>query len=330
MAGMSREHLILLAIALAGCGSDGGGMDQGVDLGRDMAIPMATELASAQTLTHCLAVDATNVYWADQASGNRIMKVSKTPGGAALQVTAGGSMRACAVIDSTNVYFADDGDTDAGTAGDVLKAPLGGGAASSVKTAVHVKSNLATDGSYVYFITDQFGPADMMSTGKDALLRVPVGGGPADALYTDLTPPEAEDVFVDAANVYYSDGTAVTARSKNGGGTPTTFGMGTIHGTSFVTDGTRLVMVEATGIGQGNLVLYHVDGSGRTVLSMMTATPLAVDDSGAYVNQAGHLIRFSLDGKTMEQLTTTGPRALALDADSLYFTDGASILKLAK
>jgi sugar lactone lactonase YvrE len=318
MFGMSRTLLIVFASALVACGSDGNDADAAVDLGRDLSIPMAGELASAQTLTHCLAVDATSVFWADQGSGNQVLKVSKSGG------------TPTAVIDATNAYFTDDGDSDAGTTGDVLRAPLAGTTATQLATQVHPKSQLATDGSYVYFITDQYGPADMMSSGKDALVRMPVGGGSVDVLYMDLTSPEAEELFVDAANVYYSDGTAVTARAKAGGGAPLTFGMGSLHGTPFVTDGTRLVMVESTGIGQGSLVLYRVDGTGRTVLSATTATPLAVDDSGVYANQAGHLVRISLDGKSTTQLTTTGPRALAVDADSLYFTDGAAILKLAK
>jgi len=326
---MTRALLILPLTALvAGCGNADNGFDAGVDLGVDLSLPMANQLASAQTLTHCLAVDGNNVYWADQASGNRVMKVAKT-GGAASVVASGGSARTCVIVDAANAYFTDDGNPDAGTAGDVLKAPLGGGNATSI-AADHVKSRLATDGTYLYWITDQYGPMDMMFSGKDALVRMPVGGGTIDVLYNDLSTPEAEELFVDTANVYYSDGAAVTARAKAGGGAPTKFGMGTLHGTPFVTDGTRLVIVEATGVGQGSLVLFHVDGTGRTVLTTTSATPLAVDDSGVYANQSGHLIRFSLDGKSTTQLTALGPRALALDATSIYFTDGAAILKLPK
>jgi hypothetical protein len=326
---MRRALLIPLCFALGACGSSDSGPDAGVDLGPDLAIPMATTLATASTLTHCLAVDATSVYWADQGAGDQVLKVSKN-GGTPAPIASGGGMRTCVVIDSSSAYFTDDGNVDSGTTGDVLKAPLVGPSGSVIAGDVHVKTRLATDGTYLYWVTDQYGPADMMFSGKDALVRMPVGGGPIDVLYNDLQTPEAEQLFVDAANVYYSDGAGVTARAKGGGGAPLLFGMGTLHGTPFVTDGTSLVMVEATGVMQGNLVLYHVDGSNRTVLATSTATPLAVDDSGAYVNQAGHLIRFSLDGKKMDQLTLTGPRALALDATSIYFTDGAAILKLAK
>jgi hypothetical protein len=325
-------RLSVLVLLTIGCGSSSDpGPDAGVgDFGssRDLSPTPPTTLADTQTLTTCLAVDGNAVYWADQAQGTRVMKVGLS-GGAATVLATGGDKRTCVAIDAANAYYFSR-DNDGGAGDTIWKVPLdGSGAASPVATNQHVKGSLVAEGGFVYFVTDLYGPMDMAFTGMDAIVRIPVGGGTSEVLFAGVT-PEAAGLAVDADHLYFSDQTGVFARPK-AGGSNTPFGMSSIQGSAFAVDGKHLVLVEVSAIGMGDLALYSLDGTGRVVLSSkLAASPLALDGSGVYAKQDNHLVRFALDGKSQTTLTTTAPRAIALDAGNIYFTDGASILKLAK
>ena len=68
----------------------------------------------------------------------------------------------------------------------------------------------------------------------------------------------------------------------------------------------------------------------RVVVSTSLGQPLAVDDRGVYLNDAGALRRLALDGSGATLLATEPPRAVALAANSIYFTDGTAIYSLPK
>src|SRR3954470_7727490 len=234
MRAMSRHGLIGVAIAsslLFACGNDVTPVDMTVVVA-DMSIPEATELAPANTLkTPCMAVDAQFIYWNDQGPPAGIKKVPLA-GGTAQTVTMGGAANTCVVLSGGYPYYTDA----AGGFDTVTRVAVAGGAPSPLASNQHVKSWLATDGSDVYWGTDVYGPGEGMYSGKDAIVRVPVGGGAPQIVYMDLQPtPEARNFFVDAANVYYSDGNGVHARAKAGGGTALDFGMSTIKGNPFAT-----------------------------------------------------------------------------------------------
>src|SRR6185312_15543082 len=116
-----------------------------VDLG--LAPPMT--LAPAQTTTSCLAVDPSAVYWTDQGSGNRVLKVALA-GGTPEVLATGGDKPGCVAIDQTNAYFTD------GVSTTVMKVPLAGGAPVALAQNQHVlperKPLLASDGSFLYWI----------------------------------------------------------------------------------------------------------------------------------------------------------------------------------
>jgi hypothetical protein len=289
-----------------------------------------TELAETTTLTNCLAQDANSLYWTeasstvipDAGSLGRLMKVSKTGGMPTMLVDAVDSP-GCAVADSDNVYVT--------RGSDILKVPLAGGSATPIAQNQHVlpmsTPRLAAKGGTVYWITDVYGAVDAFS-GKNALVRVSSGGGTVEALFTDINGSPG-GLAVDASNVYYSDFDAMWVRPL-AGGAGNMIGVSTLHNNRFAIDDTNLVLDEVTGIGQGDVALFKLDGSGRLLLSMSMASALAIDSTGVYANSNGKLTRFSLDGKTTSVLDDGGPRAIALDAQSIYFTNGAQILRLAK
>jgi hypothetical protein len=78
------------------------------------------------------------------------------------------------------------------------------------------------------------------------------------------------------------------------------------------------------------VAVLRLDGMARVIASPMLAAALALDETGVYARQGNHLVRFALDGTKTLTLAEAAPRAIALDAANIYFTDGASIQKIAK
>jgi hypothetical protein len=68
----------------------------------------------------------------------------------------------------------------------------------------------------------------------------------------------------------------------------------------------------------------------RVVVSSSLALPLAVDDRDVYANGDGSLVRLALDGSGATTLASERPRAVALSATTIFFTDGSAIYSLPK
>ena len=324
---------VSLTVACLSCADSGNSGFAAVDLAvgpvdLTPGPPAPNLLAPASTLTSCLAVDGNGVYWADQGQGNRVLKVGLS-GGTPVTLATGGDSRTCVAIDAVNAYYYSR-DNDGGAGDTIWKVPLdGSGQPSMVAGNQHVKNGFTAAGGFVYFVTDLYGPLDMAFSGMDAIVRIPVAGGAAEVLFADIM-PAAAGLAVDGNNLYFSDQSGVYARPIAGGNN-TSFGMSNIHGNPFAVGGGHLVMIEVTSIGMGSLVLYNLDGGNRTVLiDKLVASPLALDDKTVYAKQNNQLVRFPLDGKAPATVSLTAARAVALDAANIYFTDGASILKLAR
>jgi len=135
---------------------------------------------------------------------------------------------------------------------------------------------------------------------------------------------------VDDTNVYYSDQSGVFARALAAPTTVTSFGQSVLHGNALAVGAGHLAMNEIAGIGMGDVAVFRTDGMARTVVSPSLAQPLAVDDRGVYVNGQGTLQRLALDGSGATTLATEQPRAVALSATTLFFTDDSAIYSLPK
>lgn len=289
----------------------------------DMHIPAPTMLAGASTLTTCLALDAGFVYWADAADNTPTIQKVPIAGGAASTVATGGDKNGCVAVDGAGVYYV-EGDA-------IMKAPLGGGGAAPLVSGQHVVRGapLVAAGGYVYWITDVYGSVDAYN-GKDAIVRVRSAGGGAVEIVSAEVVGNPGGLAVDATNVYYSDGSGVFARALAMPTSVTSFGTSTLHPNAFAVGGGVLAMVEVSAIGQGDVAVFHLDGMGRVQVAASLAQPLAVDDRGVYVNGSGRLVRLALDGSGPTELAEEQPRAVALSADHVYFTDGTAIYALAK
>jgi hypothetical protein len=291
------------------------------DMGMGVTAP--TMLAPAQTLTSCLAADDKNVYWSDQGSGAQILKLPLA-GGTPSAIATGGDKPGCVAVDGSGVYYTDNGA--------LMKVPAGGGNVMTLASGQHFLKGapLVAASGKIYWVTDVYGNIDAYN-GKNAIVAVSSAGGNVTVVLANVMGFPG-GLAVDGNNIYWSDFAGTFAVPlANPMMTPIAFGPATgLHQSSFAVGNGHLAEAEVAGVGSGNVVLYRVDGNGKTVLATMVAQPLAVDDKGVYVKSTGALERLALDGSGALLLATQAPRALALSATNIYFTDGAAIYSLAR
>ena len=307
-----------MALVALGCGSSSNVTVPDAAVPLDMHIAAPTRLGPAQTLTSCLGVDASFVYWSD--AGPAIMKVP-VGGGTPAEVVAGGDKNACVAVDGSGVYYFD--------ADKLMKAPLSGGGAAPLATGQHLLKGapIVAAGGYVYFITDVYGNVDAYN-GKNAVVRVSTTSGAApEVVVADLVGSPG-GLAVDDTNVYYSDQMGVFARPLAAPTTSTAFGQSSLHGNAIAVGGGHLAMNEIMTVGAGDVAVFRTDGMMRVVVSQSLAQPLAVDDRGVYINGMGALERLALDGSGPTLLATQPPRAVALSGGTVFFTDGSAIYSL--
>ncbi len=312
------SRTVVTLVALAGCSSSNVTVpDAAVPL--DMHIAAPTTLGAAQTLTNCLAADANFVYWSDGTPA--VMKVA-VGGGTPAQVVAGGDKNGCVAVDGSGVYYVD--------ADQIMKAPLSGGGAMALASGQHALKGapLVAAGGFVYWATDVYGDVDAYN-GKNAIVRVPTAGGAVQVVTAELV-GNPGGLAVDDSNVYYSDQSGVFARPLAAPATSTSFGQSALHGNALAVAGGQLAMNEISGVGAGDVAVFRSDGMNRVVVSSSLAQPLAVDDRGVYINGTGSLERLALDGSGASLLATQPPRAVALSASTIFFTDGTAIYSLPK
>jgi hypothetical protein len=303
---------------VAGCGSPTVTVpDAAVPL--DMHIASPTALGPAQTLTNCLAVDGSFVYWSDGTPA--VMKVP-IAGGTPAVVIAGGDKNGCVAVDGSGVYYFE--------ADKLMKAALSGGGAAPLATGQHAVKGapLVAAGGFVYWITDVYGNVDAYN-GKNAIVRVSTSGG-AVQIVSALVDGNPGGLAVDDTNVYYSDQMGVFARALAAPATATSFGQSALHDNAFAVGAGHLAMSEIVSIGSGDVAVFRTDGMARVLVSPSLAQPLAVDDRGVYINDAGALERLALDGSGPTPLATQPPRAVALAGAMIFFTDGTAIYSLPK
>lgn len=260
---------------------------------------LASGLMVGEDLASPVLLDATNAYWVDLSGGAPPTAIHKTPlGGGAGVSLAGGSYTITEwVIDATNVYYFTD-------AGDVMSAPLAGGATTTIATGQATSSNiggLAVDATNLYWAI--YDPTN----GK--IIKMPRGGGATTTLASGLVNPAA--VATDGTDVYwtaqgtmssgYADGTV--AKVPVGGGSVTTLATGerfpnylaldskNVYFTSVdVRDHCGSLRSVATGGGSAKNLVY-----GQAPLS-----GVAVDGTQVYFTTSGTKAKSFSDGSVMK------------------------------
>jgi len=162
-------------------------------------LPLAGGTATALPSTYgpgfALALDASNLYWRVDVPGGITAKLMKMPLDASsepITLTTSSSMGAIA-LDASNVYWTMPAGTVAG-AGALAKMPLAGGTSpTSLASGLSEPSNLALDGTHIYFASRQDG----------TVMKLPLAGGTPTILASKQRLPSA--VAVDGTSVYWTN-----------------------------------------------------------------------------------------------------------------------------
>jgi hypothetical protein len=289
----------------------------------DMCQPVV--LANNETWASYVAVDGTNVYWTDGASGGGFVRAMPRGGGTPVTLTQGGSNEqfyAIAVYSGTVFYSEINKDHL------VYAVPIDGGTAVPI-ASVKYASDLGIDGTGVYMV-DTSGTVYATSFDGGALRTVASagstsfalalgngfvywggwhgsdGGGPgavwsAPASATDAAPfvvatnQTPVGIAVSTTTAYWVNqfgGTGVASTALPGGGTVTTFG-GPVNGSRIALD---CCNVYWTDYASGTVSKAPLGGGSATIIASNQFKPsgIAVDDVAVYwANQNGDAGVFS-------------------------------------
>ena len=175
-------------------------------------------LASGLCGPHSIAIDGSNVYFADGGDG-LVAKVAKT-GGSPVVIANSQPLVGSVAVDATSVYWTAT-DTQ-GLHGSLLRAPIAGGASTVVASGWppllegsgcgDSVQSLATDGVRVYWAA---GASDISAN----VLSAPIGGGSVVTLVARGDPGSNAPgtLAIDASYVYWSDGQAFHKTPLGGG-----------------------------------------------------------------------------------------------------------------
>lgn len=145
-----------------------------------------TYTAGSGQNTYGLAADSTAVYWSNFDGTAAILK-TPVDGGASIALATGHVVFGV-VSDATYVYWAEMSD------GTIMKVPLGGGAATTVASALVGVDQLAIDDGNLY--------ATVQSSSSGSIVRVAKDGSAVTVLAMGQAQPSG--IAVDATSVYWS------------------------------------------------------------------------------------------------------------------------------
>lgn len=238
-----------------------------------------TVLASGQTLPRAIAIDASDVYWANtgteapNAADGAIMKVP-LGGGTPTVVASGQASPALIALDASNVYWT----TYYG--GTVMRAPKAGGPSETLVSGQQRPTGIAVDDTHLYFATT---PSFL----DGQVFSMPLAGGPP----TSLAQGEHDPVYIalDGQRIYWLTSLELRARSLTAP-TPTatlapTGGIPTV----VVVDATAAYFTSGFDASSGSVWKVPLNGAPPVVLATGQDKPagLVADASTLYWCNAG-------------------------------------------
>jgi hypothetical protein len=271
-----------------------------------------------------IAVDATNVYWAD-FNGGTIMQAPLDGSSPALVLATGQAQPLGVAVDGAYVYWANFIDAH------VRKVPIGGGDVVDIASGIAGASYVAVNADAVFWT----------GYGDGGIYSAPLDGGPPAAIVTGQT--KANDIVLDSTRVYWTTEGSTVMASAFDGTNVTTLASGITFPYGIAVNGSRVFWTNQVK-GSGNVGSAPLTGDGGAVIIAQNqdlATGIATDTSGAYWANGGTpglsngSIGYSpLDGGRAVVVTNgqDQPHSIALDARFVYFTSFGSghVLRVAK
>jgi hypothetical protein len=172
-------------------------------------------LASGQSSPMAIAVDLTDVYWANSGTpgtggfSNGTGSIVKIPtgGGDPVTLATGQDGPNAIAVDGESVYWTNYG---SGSAGSVVSVPLAGGAAVTLASGQAGPQSIAIDGTSAYW-----------TNGNGGVMKVPLAGGALTTLVAGSAVPPgiaaATGIAVDGTYVYWAAGPDVMSVPTDGG-----------------------------------------------------------------------------------------------------------------
>jgi hypothetical protein len=264
-----------------------------------------------------LALDDTCVYFAYKGTTvGGVAFVAKDGTGATCIACDQGHPRAI-TTDTASVYWADQG------LNEVRKAPLGGGAVTTLISTGTVGTPVAVDPSHVYWWDS--GSNSIMQADLDGSNSAVVASGQSNVMW----------IAAEGGFVFWTTQTQVMARDLSGGAA-TPLATGQDHPGSVEVDATHVYFKQ--GSTWGSETVRRVLRTGGTVEEIATggAFAIALDATHVYAsdNFGGRIWRVAKDGGTVEVLATglTFPFDIAVDNEAVYWASEttAVVEKVAK
>jgi hypothetical protein len=320
------------------CGSCGHGCQGGAC---DGGLCQPTALAPS-TSPSGIAVNESNVYWAESAGNlKRIPVAGTTP--STLYADSTSTLNGSVALSSTNVYFA----VDTSEPGSAVQATLLGGSGSSQFDFTAPPSNVATftlDATNLY--VSLYDPAVQGGGCSAGINVVPLNQG--NPITSPFQPCTVARIAVDANNIYWTDSgppnglappsvemqpLAASSPAKQIALAQHPFAIAILNGTLYWSDTVA-----------GMIMSYAVGGTAApSPIGVSTSpTDMAVDSSGVYwIDSNATVLHVPLTGGSPKMLATqqAGALAIATNSTSIFwvdqgtsahaFADGA-VMKLAK
>ncbi|MEW6128691.1 MAG: C25 family cysteine peptidase [Acidobacteriota bacterium] len=284
----------------------------------------AQNLTSGNQNPMGVAVDATNIYWLEQSSGE--LKKMPKMGGAMTTLASGLSNPRLLVVNGDFLYFTED--TSPYRIG---KIAISGG---SITTLINVPPDLqdslgakglAVDGTYVYWTEG--------CCGSGKVRKIPVGGGAATLLAQGVQGGNPKGLALDESFVYFVDWGCCCSggihRVSKAGGAVTALGTGLLCGpTNLAVDEDFVYWAEAGNV-PGNSSVNKIAKSGGATIALAggveSPVQVAIDAAYVYVTASGSSLvkKVPKAGGTAINLATNlnAPWGIAEDAAFIYCTE---------
>lgn len=308
--------LAILTLVLANCSAP-------IETSPPAVLNTPSIVATGQTKTWGVAVDDANIYWTDcgtnpTAQDGRVMRMSKSTG----QMIALASNQSCPTsiaLDATNVYWL-GGATSARTISRVAK---DGGALSVLVRDVDIRA-LAVDGVALYWTSCD------VSGYSSAIMQMPLpNGGTGKVQKISATTSCANELAIDADNIYWIDSVGVMKIAKSGGAS-TQLASAQFHPRNLALD-----TMNAYWLADTYVVRVAKTGGSPSVLAVnQDPGVLAVDATNIYWSlNSGSLVRMDkASGAQFAIATNQGfVSGLAIDETNLYWANiGNAVMRVAK